>query len=86
MMEDYKDMIANLPVSIKADFENNQHVVEANMDFLKSIGVKEYNEVFKMYYPMFLMDNSNFANIFNKYDKNDLLDKINKNLTIIEHL
>ena len=86
MMEDYKDMIANLPASIKADFENNEKVVEANLDTLKNLGVKEYEEVFKMYYPMFLMDNSNFSNIFNKYDKNDLLDKISKNMTIIEHL
>ena len=35
---------------------------------------------------MFLMDPKLFSEIFNKYDKEDLIEKLNKNLTIIEHL
>lgn len=85
-MEEYNDIIEFIPETIKNDFKNNQNLVETNIEFLHTLGVKEYMNVFKNYYPMFLMDTSNFANIFNKYDKNDLLDKISKNITIVEHL
>ena len=35
---------------------------------------------------MYLKDPGLFSEIFNKYDKEDLIEKLNKNLTIIEHL
>ena len=38
------------------------------------------------YYDMFLMDNSNFINVFNQYDRDDLIDKIQKDITIVEYL
>jgi hypothetical protein len=85
-MEEYMETIAFIPESIKKDFENNEKLVAANISFLHDLGVKEYKNIFKIYYPMFLMDASNFASIFNKYDKSDLLDKISKNITIVEHL
>lgn len=85
-MDTYNDMIKGLPESIKEDFVTNEKLVEENMKYLKDLGIKKYIEIFNNYYPMFLMDNSKFMSIFNKYDKSDLLDKISKNITIIEHL
>ena len=35
---------------------------------------------------MFLMDNSNFVEIFNKYDQKDLVSKLAKNVQIMEYL
>ena len=32
------------------------------------------------------MDNSAFTEIFNKYDQSDLIDKLRKNITIVEYL
>ena len=32
------------------------------------------------------MDSSVFKDVFEKYDHDDLIDKINKNIAIIEHL
>ena len=32
------------------------------------------------------MDNSSFTEIFNKYDQNDLIDKLRKNVAIVEYL
>ena len=75
-----------VPESLVNDIMNNKELVEANMKFIKKIGISNYDEVFKYYYPMFLMDSSNFQSIFTKYDQSDLLEKINKNITIIEHL
>ena len=81
-----KDIFEVIPNVLKIDLENNKDLVKTNINYLKELGVERYIEVFKCYYPMFLMDASSFANVFNKYDKIDLLDKINKNITIIEHL
>ena len=76
----------NIPDAIKVDLENNKELVKTNINYIKDLGVDKYMDVFKYYYPMFLMDASNFKGIFNKYDKTDLLEKIDKNITIIEHL
>ena len=75
-----------IPDTIKNDIENNIELVKSNINYLKDLGVSKYLEIFKNYYPMFLMDYSNFKNVFNKYDKADLLEKIDKNIAIIEHL
>ena len=80
------ETLNNIPEALKGDLENNKELVNTNINFLKDLGINNYEEIFKIYYPLFLMDASNFANIFNKYDRNDLLEKINKNITIIEHL
>lgn len=76
----------NIPDELKRDLEYNQDLVQENIRFLRELGIENYQEIFKLYYPMFLMDASNFQEIFNKYEKADLIDKINKNIAIIEHL
>ena len=45
-----------------------------------------YKEAFIKFYDMFLIDKSNFMNIFNKYERKDLVGKINQNADIIEFL
>ena len=81
-----KDIYESIPNVLKIDLENNKELVKTNINYLKELGVEKYIEIFKSYYPMFLMDYSSFVNIFNKYDKSDLIDKIDKNISIIEHL
>ena len=76
----------NISKEIKNDLENNVELVKLNLEFLKNLGIINYQNIFKTYYPMFLMDNSNFQEIFNKYDINDLIDKLDRNVAIIEHL
>ena len=71
---------------IRSDLENNSDLVRTNIEYLKELGINNYQEIFKTYYPMFLMDNSKFQEIFNKYDISDLIEKIDKNIAIIEHL
>lgn len=85
-MKSFDELIINVSDTIKEDFRNNALLVMANYKYLNDLGVKDVDTVFKMYYPMFLMDVSNFQGIFNKYDQEDLLIKISKNITIIEHL
>ena len=81
--EDISSIISD---ELRIDLENNANVVNANIKYLKDLGVENSNEVFKNYYPIFLMDPSNFQALFNKYDMVDLIDKIKKNVAIIEYL
>ena len=81
-----EDISSIIPEELKVDLENNADLVKANLNYLKELGISNYQEIFKTYYPIFLMDASNFQEIFNKYDISDLLDKIDKNMAIIEHL
>ena len=52
----------------------------------KEMGVHNFKEIFVKFYDMFLMDNSNFMNVFNKYDREDLVEKLERNADIVEFL
>ena len=85
-----KDNIAEIldgtPQSVINLIKVNKKLVSENISFLKELGVNNYQEVFIKYYDMFLIDNSNFKAIFDKYEKDDLVEKINKNISIVEYL
>ena len=76
----------NVPKVILEELEKEQKLVSKNISFLKDLGVSNIDNIFKNYYDMFFMDPELFSEIFNKYDKEDLIEKLKKNLTIIEHL
>ena len=60
--------------------------VLANINYLKNLGVSNYQDAFLRFYNMFLMEPSSFEEIFSKYDKEDLIAKLEKNIAIMEHL
>ena len=61
-------------------------LVVANGEYLMDLGVKNFKEIFMNYYELFLLDHSNFVQIFNKYDLDDLVEKLDKNVAIVEYL
>ncbi len=63
-----------------------RRVVNANILYLRDLGVTNYKEIFIKYPDLFLIDNSNFKEIFEKYDKSDLINKLNSNLDIFVYL
>ncbi len=81
------DYLNNNAASVMIDsIQKNKNVVSTNMNYLMGLGVKNIQDVFLEYYDLFLLDNSNFVSIFNKYDRDDLVEKIAKNVAIIEYL
>ena len=66
--------------------EEQKKVVQANILFLKKLGVSNYKEIFVKYADLFLIDNSNFMDIFNKYDQEDLIAKLKNNIDIFAYL
>ena len=61
----------NICQTLKKALTEEQKLVGANIGYLKNLGVLNYKEIFNNYYSMFLMDNSAFTEIFNKYDQAD---------------
>ena len=76
----------NVCQTLKKALIEEQKLVGNNIGYLKNLGVLNYKEIFNNYYGMFLMDNSAFTEIFNKYDQADLVDKLQKNIAIVEYL
>lgn len=84
--EEIKAFSMNVPPMLYEQILNSYPLVSQNIESLKEMGVLNYKEVFIKFYDMFLMDNSNFMNIFNKYEREDLVEKINANANIVEFL
>ena len=76
----------NVCQTLKKALIEEQKLVGTNIGYLKNLGVLNYKEIFNNYYGMFLMDNSNFVEIFNKYDTKDLVDKLEKSIEIFDFL
>ena len=66
------DYLNNNAASVMIDsIQKNKNVVSTNMNYLMGLGVKNIQDVFLEYYDLFLLDNSNFVSIFNKYDRDE---------------
>ncbi len=84
--DDIADFLNNSPKKLIDEIKKSKKLVGENINYLKELGVTNYQEIFLEYYDMFLMDHSNFVNIFAKYEPQDLIEKLNKNIRVIEYL
>ena len=84
--EDIKQVELETPELLLDEFKQAGELVSDNIQFLKDLGVTNYKDVVINYAYMFLMDSSNFQGIFLKYEKEDLVAKIAKNVRVVEHL
>lgn len=85
-----KKDIENLKVhstsAIIKELESHKKLVSKNLDYLNKLGVTNLSEIFINYHDMFLMDNSNFVSIFDKYEPESLIEKLAKDVRIMEYL
>ena len=84
--EEIASFLNNSPKKIIDAIKENKKLVSENINYLKELGVTNYQAIFLEYYDMFLMDHSNFVEIFSKYEPSDLVEKLSKNIKIIEYL
>lgn len=68
------------------EIEAHKKLVTKNLEYLNNLGVTNIQEIFINYHDMFLMDNSNFVEIFNKYEPESLIEKLAKDVRIMEYL
>ena len=84
--EDIQEFENNTPKKIKKTLADNVALVEENLKYLFNLGVNTYKEIFINYPDMFLLDNSNFVEIFSKYETDDLIERLNTNFKLVEYL
>jgi len=84
--EDIAELKENSTSTLIKEVEAHKKLVSKNLDYLSSLGVTNLTEIFVNYHDMFLMDNSNFESIFNKYDPKDLVEKLAQDVQIMEYL
>lgn len=75
-----------LPDNTIKTFVKESENITKNLNYLKNIGIKNYKDAFVRFYNMFLLDSKDFEEIFNKYDNEDLIEKLEKNVAIMEYL
>lgn len=71
--------------SLEALKEEKDNVLQ-NVNYLRELGISNYIDAFIKFYNMFMLDNQTFEKIFSKYDKDDLVAKLEKNIAIMEYL
>ena len=84
--EDIEAVKENSTSALVKELEAHKKLVSKNLEYLNDMGVTKLIDIFIHYHDMFLMDNSNFVEIFNKYDQKDLVDKLAQNVQIMEYL
>ena len=84
--EDIEAIKENSTSALIKEIEAHKKLVSKNLEYLNEMGVTNLIDIFVHYHDMFLMDNSNFVEIFNKYDQKDLVDKLAQNVQIMEYL
>jgi hypothetical protein len=76
----------NIPSQALENLTTEEATVTQNIKYLKDLGISNYVDAFIKFYNMFLLDNDTFDSIFSKYDKEDLIVKLEKNIAIMEYL
>lgn len=76
----------NVPKQALENLTTEESTVTQNIKYLKDLGISNYVDAFIKFYNMFLLDNDTFDSIFSKYDKEDLVVKLEKNIAIMEYL
>lgn len=84
--DDISSFVNNVPTSVVNVLEEQKKQVSNNIKYLRELGINNYKDIFLNYYELFLNDDTNFRAIFEKYDQADLVDKLAKNINIIEYL
>ena len=81
-----EELNKNLPDLAKEMLEEQKDSVIKNINYLKDLGVSNYEDAFIKFYNMFLLNSDEFEDIFSKYDREDLVQKLEGNIAIMEYL
>jgi len=83
---DIEEIKMNVDEEIFSDLFLFQNIVIENIQFLKDFGITNYSQVIVKYPEIFLRDAESFKNVFSKFDREDLIVKIQKNVAVIKKM
>ena len=84
--KDIEALKENSTSTVLKELEAHKKLVSKNLEYLNDLGVTNLVEIFIYYHDMFLMDNSNFEEIFKQYEPDSLVEKLAKDVRIMEYL
>lgn len=84
--EDIEEFMNNTPQKIIDSLKQHEELAEINLKYIKDLGTSVYKEIFINYPDMFLMDASNFSEMFSKYETDELIERLNNNFKLVEYL
>lgn len=84
--DDINEVVDNTPKKIIDLLNKNVELVKTNLKYIKDLGITTYKEIFINYPDMFVMDASNFEDMFAKYNTEELIEKLNANFKMVEYL
>ena len=84
--EDINKFLEITPPKMIEELKKEKDLIEVNLSYISSLGIDTYRDIFINYPSMFFMDASVFKETFDKYDRESLIDKLNKNFRIVEFL
>ena len=84
--DDIQEFVDGTPKKITDVITKNMPLVKENLGYIKGLGINTYKEIFINYPDMFLMDASNFSEMFSKYNTEELIEKLNANFKMVEYL
>ncbi len=76
----------NVSDEVYSDLTAFKKIVERNILFLKEFGVTNFKDVVIKYPEIFLRDAESFRNVFTKFDREDLISKVEKNPAVIKKM
>lgn len=79
-------LLEDLPSGAVEKITEHQETITTNINYLKDLGISNYVDAFVRFYNMFLLEPAAFDEIFSKYDREDLIAKLEKNVAIMEYL
>lgn len=81
--KEIEKIIFNNPKVIIEQLRLKQDLVETNFNFLVNLGITNVKNIFVNYAEIFLLDSSLFKRKFLKYNKEDLIEKLDANMDIV---
>ncbi len=63
-----------------------QNIVMENIKYLRDFGINDYSRIVVKYPEIFLRDTESFKNVFSKFDREDLIEKVNKNIAVLKKM
>lgn len=84
LTDDQIDEIVNNNLKIILEkLKTKQKLITININFLEDLGITNTKDIFVKYTELFLLEPSIFKNKFLQYNKDDLINRLSKNIDIV---